>query len=829
MATTHEALPSVSDLLEKISTLERKLTELDLKQKGTHLTQSSLAQLDEASKLGKLGEETTTPEGEKSEKGQEEEQGKGLGSRVKIVINRTDPESGEPIEEDSKLRKSKSKDVGRDKYAFILRKYIDEVKYPLFIKGNASEIDITNLELWALLKENLSHHPYHIFRNSPVTLKSPYEAIVFHWDELRAEAEKATEDDVTKQARADLGLLLDTISGGSSGDEKLDRYFKMRPNYTKQQPGTIQFQDLWTVFRPGMLVYGRPFQNEDQVFIVKDHARAWPWRNNTHLGDRDFAPWELEAWSYDWKNDTFRRIQFTLRFPYFDGHLPLTSLPFYPFNLHPKHDVVREELIKRGKQFRSICKSNEGLRLFDYLGQSILEKKGFSGMSDEKLASSFDNASASSLGIRSLDLLASYGQLHLDPVPVVKTLNVRIQGRVMVDYESYFQYGGADGRNGPLRSSGVAISCACSDCKANSGLAAQYRTHFDVPEVANKEEWEDEQFLVCPPRVLGYILKEKQWAQLQVRSLRRPTDEGTDGAWYSQLKLADDFENSRPKRGKERSDNSTKKLLLDLVNSHISKTIINEEDDEEQLEVNDMIPGKGKGLVILLYGPPGVGKTSTAETIAIATRKPLFSVSVADVGTKATHVESNLSRIFSLATKWQAILLIDEADVFLESRGRGNAIQSTDKNALVSVFLRVLEYYQGIMFLTTNQIAQFDVAIPSRIHLAIRYESLQENQMSAIFHGFLDKLDRKGLIEDYSEIEDWFEDCVYKEHFDGREIRNMVTTALGLARAAAKNSNEPKKLSTKHMKRAFANISAFKRDFNTQMQRYKESQEKMIK
>lgn len=57
-------------------------------------------------------------------------------------------------------------------------------------------------------------------------------------------------------------------------------------------------------------------------------------------------------------------------------------------------------------------------------------------------------------------------------------------------------------------------------------------------------------------------------------------------------------------------------------------------------------------------GPPGVGKTSTAETIAIAIRKPLFSISVADVGTKASEVERNLSRIFSLATSWQAILLM---------------------------------------------------------------------------------------------------------------------------------------------------------------------------
>ncbi|RTE84375.1 hypothetical protein BHE90_001007 [Fusarium euwallaceae] len=824
MATTTETSSSVSDLLEKITAIERKLAELDLKQKGTLLTEAALALKDEANKLEKPNEGGKA----KSEKEHKEEQEEGLDPRVKIVINRTDPETGEPIEEDSKLRKAKDKDQDAEKYAFILRKCIYETKYSPFPADNNSEIDITNPELWNLLKENLAHHPYHIFRDSPVTLNSPYEAIVFHWDELRAEANKVVEDEVKKRARADLGLLLDTISGGSSGDERLDKYFKMRPNYTKQQPGTVQFEDLWTVFRPGMLVYGHPFQNEDQVLIVKDNSRAWPWQNHTRRGGNEFAPWELDAWSYDWKDGSFRRTEFTLTFEYFDGHLPLTSLPFYPFDLHPKHDAVRRQLIKRGKQFRSICESKEGSRLFEYSGQSILEKKGFSGMrSDEETSSDFDLASGSSFPFPGFNYFDPYARPQPDTVTVVKSSEV--QSRVMVDYESYFQYGGADGRNGPLKSSGVGVGCACSDCTANKGLAARYRTHFDDPEVANKKEWEDEQYLICPPRVLGYILQEKQWAQLQVTSLKRPADEGNESAWFSRLKLADDIEDSRRKRGGKEGDNSTKKLLLDLVSSHSSTTLDNDDDDEEKLEVNDIIPGKGKGLIILLYGPPGVGKTSTAETIAIATRKPLFSVSVADVGTKAKHVESNLSRIFSLATKWQAILLIDEADVFLESRGRGNAIQSTDKNALVSVFLRVLEYYQGIMFLTTNQIAQFDVAIPSRIHIAIRYESLKEDQMEAIFSSFLGKLDEKGLIEDYREIKDWLEDVVYKECFDGRQIRNLVTTALGLARAAAKDNNGPNKLTKKHLKRAFTNACAFKRDFNTQMQRYKDSQNKMIK
>lgn len=146
-----------------------------------------------------------------------------------------------------------------------------------------------------------------------------------------------------------------------------------------------------------------------------------------------------------------------------------------------------------------------------------------------------------------------------------------------------------------------------------------------------------------------------------------------------------------------------------------------------------------------------------------------------------------------------------------------------------AVFLRVLEYYQGIMFLTTNQIADFDIAIPSRIHFAIRYESLTPAQMEAIFKGFLTKLNEQNLIEDYDEILDWIKEDVYSEGFDGRQIRNVVTTALSLARADEKKRKGRGQLTKSHMKKAFANVKMFKRDFNTQIQRYKDSQQNMIK
>jgi hypothetical protein len=81
-------------------------------------------------------------------------------------------------------------------------------------------------------------------------------------------------------------------------------------------------------------------------------------------------------------------------------------------------------------------------------------------------------------------------------------------------------------------------------------------------------------------------------------------------------------------------------------------------------------------------------------------------VCAGDLGTDAELLEANLLEITSLSHKWGAIILIDEADVYLAER----ALQDIQRNALVSVFLRHLKYFQGIMFLTTNRVATFDLA-----------------------------------------------------------------------------------------------------------------------
>lgn len=101
----------------------------------------------------------------------------------------------------------------------------------------------------------------------------------------------------------------------------------------------------------------------------------------------------------------------------------------------------------------------------------------------------------------------------------------------------------------------------------------------------------------------------------------------------------------------------------------------------------------------------------------------------------AAQLEIELSRIFQTASHWDALLLLDEADVYLERR----SLQDLQRNSLVSVFLRKLEYFEGILFLTTNRVSHFDEAILSRIHLMFKYDVLNKLERQQIWERFIQK------------------------------------------------------------------------------------------
>lgn len=205
----------------------------------------------------------------------------------------------------------------------------------------------------------------------------------------------------------------------------------------------------------------------------------------------------------------------------------------------------------------------------------------------------------------------------------------------------------------------------------------------------------------------------------------------------------------------------TKDLLMSFVESQIS----------HKDNFDDVIQGKGKGIIMLLSGPPGVGKTLTAESVAESMHIPLYMMSAGDLGLRPDEVENNLQDILEMVAKWNAILLLDECDVFLEER----TTQELERNKLVSIFLRTLEYYEGILFLTTNRVGNMDTAFQSRIHVSLAYPDLDTASRRQIWCNFL------SMKGERSEISDRDLDILAEVKLNGRQIKNVIKTAYLLS------------------------------------------------
>lgn len=181
------------------------------------------------------------------------------------------------------------------------------------------------------------------------------------------------------------------------------------------------------------------------------------------------------------------------------------------------------------------------------------------------------------------------------------------------------------------------------------------------------------------------------------------------------------------------------------------------------LKFRDIVGGKSGGTIILCAGPPGVGKTLTSEVYSETVERPLFSVQCSQLGIKASHLEDELLKIFVRASRWNAILLLDEADVYIAKRGT-----DLNQNAIVGVFLRVLEYYSGVLFLTTNRGDTVDDAIASRCIARIDYSVPTPREQARIWW-VLSKtsgieLD-PGLVE--AAIKEW-------PGLTGRDVKNLL-------------------------------------------------------
>ncbi|PMD29661.1 hypothetical protein L207DRAFT_474815 [Hyaloscypha variabilis F] len=324
------------------------------------------------------------------------------------------------------------------------------------------------------------------------------------------------------------------------------------------------------------------------------------------------------------------------------------------------------------------------------------------------------------------------------------------------------------------------------DGEMHQQLHSEFRAPYDVKATRNKQtdpwrisighlqEPEEDEFLMMPPKIFGYDFFEKEWVSLSVSNIK-PIKWNKQP--YEDLVLPE----------------ATKNLVKAMVTIRASS--IKKMGESANF---DIISGKGNGLIMLFHGSPGTGKTLTAESVAEIAEMPLYPITCGDIGTEPDKVEQYLQLVFQLGKRWNCVLLLDEADVFLEER----TLTDLQRNSLVSVFLRMLEYYEGILILTSNRVGTFDDAFRSRIHIALHYEDLKPRSRKKIWSNFLTRLEDTEEGENVGEIKDRLDELA-KHNLNGREIRNALSTARQLA------SHGGEKMNWEHLELAIKTANDF--------------------
>ncbi|KAK0473017.1 P-loop containing nucleoside triphosphate hydrolase protein [Armillaria luteobubalina] len=274
--------------------------------------------------------------------------------------------------------------------------------------------------------------------------------------------------------------------------------------------------------------------------------------------------------------------------------------------------------------------------------------------------------------------------------------------------------------------------CVMVDAVAFREYEPNATYNLDVLTVLNRSSLTDEQYMICNPVVLGFSFGTKSWGGFALDRLENVV-------W------------TKEPFGSLVLDEKYKRLIHALVKQHRARGG----------QFDDIVRGKGKGLIGLLSGNPGCGKTLTAEAVAEVTQRPLYVVSAGELGTEPAYVDSMLTRVLDLAHRWDAVMLLDEAEVFLQERSTDNLV----RNALVSIFLRQLEYYQGILILTTNLVGHCDRALESRIHFCVYYTDLTYDARLKIWKTMSDfDLERLARLQ-----------------LNGRQIKNAMASAKSIA------------------------------------------------
>lgn len=466
-------------------------------------------------------------------------------------------------------------------------------------------------------------------------------------------------------------------------------------NVDHSQRAKVRYADLWSLFRPGELVFEREDSKADSANIVAEtHSsatrqpggpRLWrvylisteevDWvvdnlsssggalRRDTMRGPEDTA---VSSYYIDFDGQAYSGVGREFVISPFDGEKEIEKLEIYPVRFRKDAKMVIQRLLERGQRFqrllqhRHLAMEYDGWTLIhDPTGDPIKDRYGDEVSSAEYISS---------------DVIIDF-QEAFQTKPSWKPRFPRyVKGTFSPETEyddfSIIQWSGSHRSEAISRVTEVIIEVDSVEKLEWNSFADRDDFMIDsevraVERDGAKQKLTPEDLALLPPRLLVYSLRDRRFVNADIRYLKELPVRLDP---FNDLKIA----------------NGQKQLIRSTVQDHFKKKRMEREFRMRGVESfdQDFIRGKGKGLVILLHGAPGVGKTATAEAVAYAHQKPLFPITCGDLGIEPSIVESTLSGIFRLANLWDCVLLLDEADIFLSHREKKD--DNLQRNALVS-------------------------------------------------------------------------------------------------------------------------------------------------
>ncbi|KAF2265557.1 P-loop containing nucleoside triphosphate hydrolase protein [Lojkania enalia] len=576
-------------------------------------------------------------------------------------------------------------------------------------------IVVQSPHLKKMLAQVLDEYPGITLELERVEFNAPFECFVHRWEKLKAARDKA------KQQLDNSDQTSDNLENPAQHMELLysileeDLAALIREKRDLVKNGVMKFKYMWTIFEPGCLVYHN-IEGRDRLYKLVSGKQDT--RNGNQL-------YKLECQFVDFDGTQFGMNKETLYIAGFRGTKTIAKLEAFPLEFHSDLEELKKKLTKRGRMFEAY----KGYHFVSYYGIALA--KGPRGQ--------------------------------------MKKYNVN--GRIIVDASSWAQYGNLSSYSRSSSKVSLEYIETVDYSEEVASTKSQNKTDEDseddvvvLDEYIGKREVRgigkrptvngktksiltNEQLLLAIPTVRGYSLHDRKWLDFYIDNIR---DIEWNNDAFKYLVAPQDQKN----------------LILAFAESQA----------KYRDHFDDFIQGKGKGIIMLLTGPPGVGKTLTAESVAESMKAPLYSIGAADLGSKPDTLEKELHDILEMCAKWNAVLLLDEADVFMEAR----STTDLNRNKLVAVFLRLLEYFEGILFLTTNRIENMDAAFESRIHLTLNYNELDKVSRRHIWQIFLDR-SFEAQHSNIGAFTDAELDRLAKAQLNGRQIKNTLKIAQLLA------------------------------------------------